>query len=105
GLMVPLYLVVTRLGLANSIPGIVLPGAASAFCIVLMRHFFAGVPDELIEAARVDGAGWARIFFSIAVPVALPAISTVAIISFLPGWESYVGRLLIHHPPRHVAAL
>jgi multiple sugar transport system permease protein len=98
GLMVPLYLVVTRMGLANSIAGIVLPGAASAFCIVLMRHFFTGVPDELIEAAVVDGAGWGRIFMSVAVPLARPAIATVAIISFLAGWESFVWPLLITDP-------
>jgi multiple sugar transport system permease protein len=98
GLMVPLYLVVTRIGLANSIPGIVLPGAANAFCIILMHHFFAEVPDELIEAARVDGAGWPRIFFGIAVPLAAPAIATVAIISFLAGWDSFVWPLLITDP-------
>jgi multiple sugar transport system permease protein len=98
GLMVPLYLVVTRMGLANSIAGIVLPGAASAFCIVLMRHFFSGVSDELIEAAVVDGAGWGKIFIDIAVPLARPAIATVAIISFLAGWESFVWPLLITDP-------
>lgn len=98
GLMVPLYLVVTRLGLANSIAGIVLPGAANAFCIILMHHFFMGVPDELIEAARVDGAGWPRIFFGIAVPLAAPAIATVAVITFLSGWDSFVWPLLITDP-------
>ena len=98
GLMVPLYLVVTRMGLANSIAGIVLPGAANAFCIILMHHFFMGVPDELIEAARVDGAGWPRIFFGIAVPLSLPAIATVAVITFLAGWDSFVWPLLITDP-------
>jgi multiple sugar transport system permease protein len=98
GLMVPLYLVVTRMGLANTIAGIVLPGAANAFCIILMHHFFASVPDELIEAARVDGAGWPRIFFGIAVPLATPAIATIAIITFLAGWDSFVWPLLITDP-------
>jgi multiple sugar transport system permease protein len=98
GLMVPLYLVVTRMGLANTIAGIVLPGAANAFCIILMHHFFAGVPDELIEAARVDGAGWGRIFFGIAVPLAMPAIATIAVITFLAGWDSFVWPLLITDP-------
>jgi multiple sugar transport system permease protein len=98
GLMVPLYLVVTRMGLANSIAGIVLPGAANAFCIILMHHFFKEVPDELLEAARVDGAGWPRIFFGIAVPLAAPAIATIAVVSFLSGWESFVWPLLITDP-------
>ena len=98
GLMVPLYLIVTKMGLANTLPGVLLPGAASAFSIVLMRQFFSRVPNELIEAARVDGAGWPRIFFSVAVPIAKPAIATVAIISFLSGWEAFIWPMLITDP-------
>ncbi len=98
GLMVPLYLVVTKLGLANTLPGIVLPGAASAFCIVLMRQFFTKVPDELIEAAVVDGADWGQIFFRIALPLAAPSVATIAVITFLAGWESYIWPLLITDP-------
>ncbi|MBN2309205.1 MAG: carbohydrate ABC transporter permease [Candidatus Hydrogenedentes bacterium] len=98
GLMVPLYLVVTKMGLANTLPGIVLPGAASAFCIILMRQFFLSVPDELLEAAIVDGADWGQIFFRIALPLAAPAVATVAVITFLAGWESYIWPLLITDP-------
>ncbi len=98
GLMVPLYLIVTRVGLANTLPGIILPGAASAFCIFLMRQFFKRVPDEVIEAAIVDGAGWGRIFFSIALPLAAPAVATIAVITFLGGWESFIWPLLITDP-------
>ena len=98
GLMVPLYLIVTRMGLANTMPGIILPGAASAFCIFLMRQFFKRVPDELIEAAIVDGAGWGRIFFAIAMPLAAPAVATIAVITFLGGWESFIWPLLITDP-------
>ena len=56
------------------------------------------VPDELIEAAHIDGAGWPRIFFGIAVPLAAPAIATIAIVSFLAGWDSFVWPLLITDP-------
>jgi multiple sugar transport system permease protein len=98
GLMVPLYLVITKMGLANTLPGIVLPGAASAFCIVLMRQFFTKVPDELIEAAIVDGADWGQIFFRIALPLAAPSVATIAVITFLGGWESYIWPLLITDP-------
>lgn len=98
GLMVPLYLVVTKLGLANTFPGIVLPGAASAFCIVLMTQFFSHLPDELIEAAVVDGADWGHILFRIAMPLAAPSVATVAVITFLSGWESYIWPLLITDP-------
>lgn len=98
GLMVPLYLIVTRIGLANTYTGIILPGAASAFCIFLMRQFFSRVPDEVIEAAIVDGAGWGRIFFSVAMPLAAPAVATIALITFLGGWESFIWPLLITDP-------
>jgi multiple sugar transport system permease protein len=98
GLMVPLYLVVTKLGLANTFPGIVLPGAASAFCIILMRQFFTKVPDELIDAAIVDGADWGQIFTRVALPLAAPSVATVAVITFLAGWESYIWPLLITDP-------
>ena len=98
GLMVPLYLVITKLGLANTFPGIVLPCAASAFCIILMRQFFANVPDDLIDAAVVDGADWGQIFFRLALPLAAPSVATVAVITFLAGWESYIWPLLITDP-------
>jgi multiple sugar transport system permease protein len=98
GLMVPLYLIVTKAGLANTMVGLVLPGAASAFCIYLMRQFFSKVPDDLIEAAVVDGAGWLRVFFSVAAPLAAPAVATVAVITFLAGWESFIWPLLITDP-------
>ena len=105
GLMVPLYLVVTKLGLANTLPGIVLPGAASAFCIVLMRQFFTKVPDELIEAAVVDGAQWGQIFFRVAMPLAAPSVATIAVITFLAGWESYIWPLIITDPHSHFDVL
>jgi len=98
GLMVPLYLIVTKAGLANTMVGLVLPGAANAFCIYLMRRFFEKVPDDLIEAAVVDGAGWWRVFRSVAVPLAAPAVATVAVITFLGGWESFIWPLLITDP-------
>jgi ABC-type glycerol-3-phosphate transport system permease component len=98
GLMVPLYLIMTRAGLTNTLTGLVLPGAASAFCIILMRQFFSRLPTELIEAARMDGASWFRIFFQVAVPLAAPAIATIAIITFMAGWEAFVWPLLITDP-------
>ncbi|NQT89340.1 carbohydrate ABC transporter permease [bacterium] len=98
GLMVSLYLLVSKLGLYNSWPGILLPGAASAFGIILMRQFFSKVPDELIEAAVVDGAGWGKIFFGIAMPLAAPSVATIAVLSFLAGWDQFIWPLLITDP-------
>jgi len=98
GMMVPLYLTVTRIGLADTMLGIILPGAASAFSIILMWRFFNSVPDEMIEAAAVDGASWGQILFSVAMPAAAPAIATIAVFSFLAGWESFVWPMLITDP-------
>jgi multiple sugar transport system permease protein len=98
GLMVSLYLVVSKLGLYNSWPGVLLPGAASAFGIILMRQFFVQVPDELIEAAVVDGAGWGKIFFGIAMPLAAPAVATIAVLSYLAGRDQFIWPLLITDP-------
>ncbi|UCH34524.1 MAG: carbohydrate ABC transporter permease [Armatimonadota bacterium] len=98
GMMVPLYLTVTRIGLADTLLGIILPGAASAFSIVLMWRFFNSVPDEIIEAAVVDGASWGQILFLVAMPAAAPAIATIAVFSFLAGWEAFVWPMLITDP-------
>jgi multiple sugar transport system permease protein len=96
--MVPLYLTITRIGLADTMLGIILPGTASAFSIILMWRFFNSVPDEIIEAAAVDGASWGQILFSVAMPAAAPAIATIAVFSFLAGWESFVWPMLITDP-------
>jgi len=98
GMMVPLYLTVTRIGLADTMLGIILPGAASAFSIILMWRFFNGVPDEIVEAAAVDGASWGQILFSVAIPTAAPAVATIAVFSFLAGWEAFVWPMLITDP-------
>lgn len=97
-LMVPLYLVVARIGLANSMPGILLPMSASAFGIVLMWKFFQRIPNELIEAAVVDGADWGTILFRVAMPVAAPAVATVGVLGFLAGWEAFLWPMLITDP-------
>lgn len=98
GLMISLFLVIDKIGLANSLPGILLPMSASAFGIILMYRFFQRVPDELIEAAVVDGADWGTILFRVAIPVAAPAVATVAVLSFLAGWESFLWPMLITDP-------
>jgi len=97
-MMVALYLVVARIGLANSMAGIILPISANVFSIILIWRFFEKVPNDIIEAARVDGAGWGKILFTIAMPLATPAISTIAILQFLVGWESFVWPMLITDP-------
>lgn len=97
-LMVPLYLVITRIGLADSMPGILLPMSVSAFGIILMWKFFQRVPNDLVEAAVVDGADWGTILFRIALPVAAPAAATVGVLGFLAGWEAFLWPMLITDP-------
>jgi multiple sugar transport system permease protein len=82
-------------GLLNSYPGLILPGIASTFGIYLMREFFRLLPGDLLDAGRVDGLSEWRIFARIYVPLAKPAIATVAIISFTDGWNQFMWPLLI----------
>ena len=73
----------------------ILPFVASAFSIYLFYQYFSSIPVELDEAARVDGAGWFRIYRSVVMPLSGPAIATVAILTFLPAWNSYLWPLMV----------
>jgi multiple sugar transport system permease protein len=73
----------------------IIPFAANAFSIYLFYQYFDSIPKELDEAARVDGAGWFRIYRSIIMPLAGPAIATVSILTFLPAWNSYLWPLMV----------
>jgi len=97
-MMISLYLIITNAGLANTLAGIIFPMSAGAFGIILMWRFFATVPDEIIEAAIIDGADWGAILFKIAMPLATPAIATIAVLSFLGGWESFLWPMIITDP-------
>jgi multiple sugar transport system permease protein len=73
----------------------ILPFVANAFSIYLFYQYFSSIPAELDEAARVDGAGWFRIYRSIVMPLSGPAVATVAILTFLPAWNSYLWPLMV----------
>jgi len=73
----------------------IIPFLANAFSIYLFYSYFQSIPKDLDEAARVDGAGWFRIYRSIVMPLAGPAIATVAILTFLPAWNSYLWPLMV----------
>jgi multiple sugar transport system permease protein len=92
--LVPQYLLVSELGLINTWPAFMLPGLASTFGVFFMRQFFLGIPVELEEAAYVDGAGRFRTFFSVILPLAAPAIATLAVITFLGYWNDYLWPLV-----------
>jgi multiple sugar transport system permease protein len=83
------------IGWINSYWGLIVPGAVGAFGIFMLRQFFQTLPGELEDAARIDGAGEFRIFWQIMLPLATPAIATLAIFSFQAGWNSFLWPLLI----------
>jgi multiple sugar transport system permease protein len=93
--LIPLYRIVGSLGLNASLAGVILPNLANAFGIFLMRQFIAGVPDDLIDAARMDGASEMRILFSIVAPTVTPAIAALALFAFVYHWNSYLWPLTV----------
>jgi len=93
--LVPLYAIVNGMGLGDSYLGVMLPWLANAFGIFLMRQFISSVPDELIEAARMDGAGEFRIVVQFIVPLVKPAIVTLAIFMFVYAWNNFLWPVTI----------
>jgi putative chitobiose transport system permease protein len=87
---IPSYLLSRFFGYYDSLPAIIWPGLASAFNIFLMRQAFKGVPNELIDAARVDGARDWRIWWQIALPLVRPTVATVAIFTFVTSWNDFL---------------
>jgi multiple sugar transport system permease protein len=93
--LIPLYRVIGSVGLNASLAGVILPNLANAFGIFLMRQFIAGVPDDLIDAARVDGASELLILFKIVAPSVAPAIAALALFAFVYHWNSYLWPLTV----------
>ncbi|RUT93457.1 carbohydrate ABC transporter permease [Mesorhizobium sp. USDA-HM6] len=93
--LIPLYRMVSSMGLSASLAGIIVPNLANAFGIFLMRQFIAGVPDELIDAARMDGASELLILFKIVAPSVAPAIAALALFAFVYHWNSYLWPLTV----------
>ncbi len=91
----PTYEVVSNLGMLNSYAGLTIPLIASATATFLFRQFFLTVPDELVEAARVDGAGPLRFFKDILVPLSKTSIAALFVIQFIYGWNQYLWPLLV----------
>jgi len=93
--MLPLFLMMKWLGFVNSYAGVVLPAAASIFGVFLVRQYALSIPDELLEAARIDGAGEARIFLRIVLPVLRPILVTLAVLTFLGSWNDFMWPLIV----------
>ena len=93
--MIPLFLLLKQLGLVNSYAGVVIPSLASVFGIFLVRQYARSIPDELLDAARIDGAGEFRTFVSVVLPTLSPIVVTLALFTFLGSWNDFMWPLIV----------
>ncbi|MFB4279846.1 carbohydrate ABC transporter permease [Nonomuraea sp. MTCD27] len=93
--MIPTYLLLNGMKLTDTLVGIALPGLVSGFGVFLFRQFMVTVPTEMIEAARIDGAGEARIFWRIVLPLSRPVMAVQIILTFIGAWNSFLWPLII----------
>jgi multiple sugar transport system permease protein len=100
--LIPNYLIVQNLGWLDTIWAITVPGAAGAFGIFFLRQFFIGLPAEIEEAARIDGAGDFRIFSQIVLPLSRPALATLAILTFLSNWNDFLWPIYVLLSPENL---
>ena len=94
-LVIPWYIIAQNFGLLDSYLGLILPGIMTGFGVFLMKQFFEGVPDDYLEAARIDGVGEFTIFIRIALPLVTPALSALAIFTFLGNWTAFLWPLIV----------
>jgi ABC-type glycerol-3-phosphate transport system permease component len=94
-ILVPLFIEVSRFGMTDTYAGLIIPFMAPAIGIFLMKQFCAAIPDELLDAARIDGASEFGIYWNIVIPLLRPALGTLGIITFLGSWNSFLWPLVI----------
>jgi multiple sugar transport system permease protein len=100
-LLIPTFLIVKKLGMVDSLGGLIVPNLCSAFGIFLLRQFFSTLPIELEEAARIDGTSRLGVLFKIVLPLSLPALATLAIIQFMWSWNDFLWPLIIINSDTH----
>ncbi|HEX8411436.1 MAG TPA: carbohydrate ABC transporter permease [Thermoanaerobaculia bacterium] len=93
--MLPLFLLLKSLGLVNTYAGVLVPYIATIYAVFLVRQFMLSIPDDLLAAARIDGASEWRIYWSIILPVARPVLATLAIFTFMSAWNDFMWPLII----------
>lgn len=93
--MLPLFLLTREMGLVNTYGGVLVPTLVSILGIFLIRQFALSIPDELLDAARIDGAGELRIFFSIVLPLSRPILATLALLTFMNTWNDFLWPLIV----------
>ena len=94
-IMVPEFLIVSALGWVNTYAGVIAPRAAEAFGIFMVRQFMVSIPDELIEAARLDGAGEFKIFWKVILPLSWPVVAVLTIFTFMWRWNDFAWPLVV----------
>ena len=98
-IIIPLYILMRDWGWINTWHGIFIPSLANGLVIFMFRQFFADIPQEILDAARVDGASWLRILFQLTVPISLPAMISGSLILFLGTWNSFFWPLVVAPAP------
>ena len=93
--IVPLFILIVQLGWGNTYPGLIVPSLASAQGVFLLRQYIMGIPDELIEAATIDGASEFRIYWQIILPLTTPVLATLGIFVFLWHWNDFLWPLIV----------
>lgn len=99
-IVIPLYVLIKQIGIENTYLALILPGVANGLAVFLFRQFFSEVPTEVLEAARIDGASWFKIYWKILLPLSLPAIVTVIVMIFMFQWNSLFWPLVATHSSR-----
>jgi multiple sugar transport system permease protein len=99
--MLPLFLLFKELGLINSYGGVIIPSLASIFGIFLIRQYALALPDDLLDAARMDGASEFRLYWSIVLPVIRPILATIAIWTFINSWNDFMWPLIVLSEESH----
>ena len=99
-IMIPIFTIISRLGLYNSFLGLIIPPAATPTGLFLIRQFLLSVPDSILEAARIDGASEWEIYWKLILPIAKPVISVLAIFSFMWRWNDFLWPLIVISDPK-----
>jgi multiple sugar transport system permease protein len=97
--MIPTYLILVKLGLIDTLWGLIIPAGVNAFGIFLVKQFIEGLPNELIDAARIDGSSEWGIYWRIVLPQVGPALATLGIITFMFNWNNYLWPLIVITTP------
>lgn len=96
------YLTISQMHLLNTYAGVILPTSVKTFSIILLRQAYLGIPKELIEAAKIDGAGELRTWATIMIPGIMPSISTIIIFDFIGNWNAFLWPIIVLQDPKNI---